>query len=36
MLNWIIMAIAIILAAIFIGGLYKPVSLQGPNGTYLI
>ena len=36
MINWIIVAIAIVIAAIFIGGIYQPVSVQGPNGTYLM
>jgi|SoiMethySBSTD1v2_1073268.scaffolds.fasta_scaffold1541771_2 hypothetical protein len=36
MLNWIVGAIAIVIAAIFIGGFYQPVSVQGPNGTYLM
>jgi hypothetical protein len=34
--NWIILSVAFIVAAIFIGGLYQPVSVQGPNGTYLM
>ena len=36
MLNWIIVAVATVIAAIFVGGLYQPVSVQGPNGTYLM
>jgi hypothetical protein len=36
MLNWVIIAAAIVIAAIFVGGLYQPVSVQGPNGTYLM
>ena len=36
MLNWIVIAVAIVIAAIFVGGLYHPVSVQGPNGTYLM
>ena len=36
MINWIIVAVAIVIAAIFTGGFYQPVSVQGPNGTYLM
>lgn len=36
MSNWLIVAAAIVVAAVFIGGLYQPVSVQGPNGTYLM
>jgi hypothetical protein len=36
MLNWIIVAIAIVIAGIFVGGFYQPVSVQGSNGTYLM
>jgi len=36
MTNWIIMGIAIVIAAFLVGGLYQPVSVQGPNGTYLM
>lgn len=36
MTNWIIVAVAIVIAAFLVGGLYQPVSVQGPNGTYLM
>jgi hypothetical protein len=36
MLNWIIVAVALVIAALLVGGLYQPVSVQGPNGTYLM
>jgi hypothetical protein len=35
MANWLIVAAAIVIAAIFIGGFYQPVSVQEPNGTRL-
>ena len=36
MANWILLSVAFIVAAIFIGGIYQPMSVQGPNGTYLM
>jgi hypothetical protein len=35
MTNWTIVGVAIVIAAFLVGGLYQPVSVQGPNGTYL-
>jgi len=36
MANWLIVAVAIAMATIFIDGFYQLVSVQGPNGTYLM
>jgi hypothetical protein len=36
MANWLIVAVAIAKAPIFIGGFYQLVSVQGPSGTYLM